>query len=203
MVLSSPSSASRWVSRWLVVMLSALMAIAAAAGQSGSATTGTSSATKSGASSATQAKKAKKSKKAKKKTAQSKAGSRAARAARTASIRRAFVASTELRPMAQQLATLRTPEAYAGVAAYARRNSGEAAAAAYLALGHAYLLDHRYADAVTNLRLSRQAGVELADYADFLSVEASQGAGEDQAAEAMVHGFADRYPDSIFNNKGA
>ncbi len=103
--------------------------------------------------------------------------------------------------MAQQLATLRTPEAFAGVAAYARRNSGEAAAAAYLALGHAYLLDHRYADAVTNLRLSRQAGGELADYADFLSAEASQSAGENQAAEAMVHGFADRYPDSIFNKR--
>ena len=103
--------------------------------------------------------------------------------------------------MAQQLATLRTPEAYAGVAAYARRNGGEAAAAAYLALGHAYLLDHRYADAVANLRLARQAGDELADYADFLSAEANQSAGENQAAEAVLHGFADRYPDSIFNKR--
>ena len=66
--------------------------------------------------------------------------SRAARVAHTARIKRAFVASTELRPMAQQLATLRTPEAYAGVAAYARSHTGDAAAAAYLALGHAYLL---------------------------------------------------------------
>ena len=103
--------------------------------------------------------------------------------------------------MAQQLATLRTPEAYAGVAAYARRNTGEAAAAAYLALGHAYLLDHHYAEAVTNLRLSQKAGDDLADYADFLSAEASQGAGDNQAAEAMLHGFADRYPDSVFNKR--
>jgi soluble lytic murein transglycosylase len=84
--------------------------------------------------------------------------SRAARAARTARLRQAFVASTELRPMAQQLATMRTPEAYAGVTAYARKHTGEAAAAAYLALGHAYLLDKRYAESETSLRQARQAG---------------------------------------------
>ena len=59
--------------------------------------------------------------------------------------------------MAQQLATLRTPEAYAGVAAYARSHTGDAAAAAYLALGHAYLLDKRYADAETALAAARHA----------------------------------------------
>ncbi len=46
---------------------------------------------------------------------------------------------------------LRTPEAYAGVTAYAHSHTGEAAAAAYLALGHAYLLDKRYAEAETAL----------------------------------------------------
>ncbi|MFP5204981.1 MAG: hypothetical protein ACLGSH_06480, partial [Acidobacteriota bacterium] len=65
--------------------------------------------------------------------------SQASRRRETARIRRAFVASSELRPMAQQLATLRTPAAYAGVTAYANRHSGDAAAAAHLALGHAYL----------------------------------------------------------------
>ena len=94
--------------------------------------------------------------------------SRAAKAARTARLRQAFVASTELRPMAQQLATMRTPEAYAGVTAYARKHSGEAAAAAYLALGHAYLQDKRYTEAEASLRQARQDGDELADYADFL-----------------------------------
>ena len=75
--------------------------------------------------------------------------------------------------MAQQLANLRTPEAYAGVTAYARKHTGEAAAAAYLALGHAYLLDKRYADAEASLRQARQTGQELADYADFLGAQAS------------------------------
>ncbi len=100
--------------------------------------------------------------------------------------------------MAQQLALLRTPEAYQGVTAYAHNHTGEAAAAAYLALGHAYLLDKRYAEASSNLALARNSGQELADYADFLGAQASHDAGDDSAAETLLKGFADRYPDSIF-----
>ena len=101
--------------------------------------------------------------------------------------------------MAQQLATLRTPEAYAGVTSYARRHNGDAAAAAYLALGHAYMLDKRYSDAEASLRQARQAGGELADYADFLGAQASHSAGDESAAEVLLHGFIERYPDSIFD----
>jgi soluble lytic murein transglycosylase len=125
--------------------------------------------------------------------------SRAARVAHTARLKQAFVASKELEPMAQQLATLRTPEAYAAVAAYAHSHTGEAAAAAYLALGHAYLLDKRYADAQTALAQARHADGELADYADFLDAEASHDAGDDAVAENILHGFTDRYPESIFD----
>jgi soluble lytic murein transglycosylase len=123
---------------------------------------------------------------------------KSARAARTAHIHQAFVASTELRPMAQQLATMRTPAAYTGVTGYAHQHTGEAAAAAYLALGHAYLLDKRYAEAATSLRQARQAGDALADYADFLAAQANHDSGNDSAAEALLRGFAGRYPDSIF-----
>lgn len=101
--------------------------------------------------------------------------------------------------MAQQLALLRTPAAYAGVTSYARRNSGEAAAAAYLALGHAYLLDKRYPDAIASLRQARQAGDALADYAEFLAAQANHESGNQQGAEALLHGFTTRYPDSIFS----
>jgi soluble lytic murein transglycosylase len=124
---------------------------------------------------------------------------KSARAARTARIHQAFVASTELRPMAQQLATLRTPAAYAGVTKYAHAHTGEAASAAYLALGHAYLADRRFAEATENLRLARQAGQELADYDDFLGAQANHQAGNETAAEVLLRGFATRYPDSIFN----
>ncbi len=127
--------------------------------------------------------------------------SRAERMAQTAHMRKTFVASTELRPMAQQLSMMRTPEAYAGVTAYARKHTGEAAAAAYLALGHAYLLDKRYKDAEDALRSARRAGDDLADFADFLNAQANHAAGDDAAAEALLHGFMDRYPDSIFDDK--
>lgn len=101
--------------------------------------------------------------------------------------------------MAQQLTTLRTPAAYAGVTAFAHRQSGDAAAAAYLALGHAYLLDKRYSEAAASLRQTRQSSEVLADYADFLGAEAEHYGGNESAAEAMLKGFNDRHPDSIFD----
>ncbi len=101
--------------------------------------------------------------------------------------------------MAQQLALLRTPEAYAGVAAYARSHTGDAAAAAYLALGHAYLLDKRYAEAVANLAEAKRSGDALDDYAEFLGARANHESGNEAAAEALLHAFTDRYPESIFN----
>jgi len=123
------------------------------------------------------------------------------RAARSAKLKQAFVASTELRPMAQQLATTRTAAAYAGVSAYAHAHSGEAASAAYLALGHAYLLDNRFSDASANLRQARAAGDALADYAEFLGAKAAHEGGNDTAAEELIKGFAARNPDSIFNTQ--
>jgi soluble lytic murein transglycosylase len=100
--------------------------------------------------------------------------------------------------MAQQLATLRTPAAYAGVSKYAQQHTGEAAAAAYLALGHAYWLDRRFGEAISDFRLARKSGEELADYADFLAARANHEAGNEEAAEALLNGFSERYPDSIF-----
>jgi soluble lytic murein transglycosylase len=100
--------------------------------------------------------------------------------------------------MAQQLATLRTPAAYAGVTKYAQHHTGEAAAAAYLALGRAYLLDKRYGEAIDDFRLARKAGSELADYADFLNARANHEVGNEETAEALLKGFAERYPESIF-----
>jgi soluble lytic murein transglycosylase len=114
-------------------------------------------------------------------------------------IKRAFVASSELRPMAQQLATLRTPAAYAGVGNYAQRHTGDAAAAAYLALGHAYLTDRRFAEASTNLHQARQASDVLADYADFLAARSDHEAGNEAAAEALLHDFIQKYPQSVFD----
>ncbi len=136
----------------------------------------------------------------KKKSAKHHASTRRKRRPSTRAIRikRAFVASAELRPMAQQLANLRTPAAYAGVTAYARKHTGDAAAAAYLALGNAYLADKRYAEAAENFHLVDKSSDVLDDYADFLAALADHQAGDEAAAEALLHGFASRYPSSIF-----
>lgn len=118
--------------------------------------------------------------------------------ARSLRLQKAFVASSELRPMAQQLATNRSPAAYAGVTAYARSHSGEGASAAYLALGHAYLLDHRYPEAVEALGKASAEGVTLDDYAKFLAAQAQMQAGKFAAAQDALSGFAAKYPESIF-----
>ena len=100
--------------------------------------------------------------------------------------------------MAQQLAASRSPAAYAGVLSYAKSHPGEGAAAAYLALGHAYLLDHRDADAAANFALAKRAGDALDDYADYLGAQAAIQANRADQAYALLDHFADHYPDSIF-----
>jgi soluble lytic murein transglycosylase len=192
------------LARFLAGLLAALMVVTPVAAQSSGDSAQDSA--KSSTSTSHKAKKsAKPSGKGKKAKADKKSKTAARRtkkrrpSARTKRIKLAFVASSELRPMAQQLVTLRTPAAYAGVTNYARQHTGEAAAAAYLALGHAYLLDKRYTEAIANLRQARQAGDILGDYADFLAARANQVEGNEAAAEALLRGFTERYPDSIFD----
>lgn len=101
--------------------------------------------------------------------------------------------------MAQQLAATRSAAAYAGVENYARQHPGEAASAAYLALGHAYMLDHKYADAAASFHRAATSGTALDDYADYLGAQALLKAGRGTEAYALLDHFADRHPDSIFN----
>ena len=110
----------------------------------------------------------------------------------------AFIASAMLRPMAQQLIATRTGAAYNGVLAYAAAHPGEAAAAANLAVGHAYALDHRFGDAEGAFRAAAGAGNALADYADFLGAQAAISAGRPGDAIAALEHFPDKYPDSLF-----
>ncbi len=118
--------------------------------------------------------------------------------ARTAQLQHAFIASTQLRPMAQQLGNYRSTAAYAGVEAYAHTHTGAAASAAYLALGHAYLLDHRYPDALTALSYANAQSNSLDDYADYFSAQADLQSSQLTAAGAILSTFAAKYPDSIF-----
>ncbi len=110
----------------------------------------------------------------------------------------AFLASAQLRPMAQQLASTRAAAAYAGVLSYAKSHPGEGAATAYLALGHASMLDHKYADAAADFRQANLAGQSLDDYADYLGAQAAVQGGRPGDAYGLLEGFAARYPESIF-----
>jgi soluble lytic murein transglycosylase len=109
-----------------------------------------------------------------------------------------FHATEQLRPMAQQLAATRSVAAYSGVLTYARTHPGEAAATAYLALGHAYTLDRRYSDALDMYHRAASAGNALDDYADYLGAQVALQAGRGTDAYALLDRFAERHPDSIF-----
>ena len=110
----------------------------------------------------------------------------------------AFVQTEQLRPMAQQLASTRSAAAYAGVQSYAVAHPGEGAAAAYLAIGHAYTLDRSYGAAGGAFRQAAGAGISLKDYADFLGAQAALQNHDASGAIALLTGFAARYPESIF-----
>lgn len=125
--------------------------------------------------------------------------------ARSRRLQRAFVASSQLRPMAQQLAQSPTPAAFAGVSAYAHSHTGEAAAAAYLALGHAYLLQRNLPESVAALRSAHLEGATnatpdgvLADYADYLTAQAYLQSNQLPQAELVLNDYVEKYPDSIF-----
>ena len=117
--------------------------------------------------------------------------------ARAHQLHHAFVASSELRPMAQQLIQQRTPQAYAGVLRYARSHTGEAAAAAYMALGQAYMDDGKFKEAASSFQLANRYGQALDDYADYLGAKANFAQQQFAAAEQLLQGFAERHPDSI------
>ena len=99
--------------------------------------------------------------------------------------------------MAQQLAASRSAAAFAGVQNYAATNPGEPASAAYLAVGHAYVADRRYGEAVTAYRQA-SGGTALRDYADYLGAQAALQNHDGNTAITLLTGFADRYPGSIF-----
>src|SRR5207244_8430383 len=80
----------------------------------------------------------------------------------------AFVASAALKPMARQLLQDRTPAAYAGVEAYARRHSKEdAGALAWLVVGYSHVVDRDFAKAIDPLNHAKPLAGDLGDYVSY------------------------------------
>jgi soluble lytic murein transglycosylase len=117
--------------------------------------------------------------------------------AHAAQLERASVASSQLRPLAQQLASNSTRRAYDDVLRYARAHTGEASSAAYLALGHAYLADGKCDKAPDALERARRAGDALKDYADYFEAKAEFCQNKFVPAQDRLQNFASRHPDSV------
>ena len=124
---------------------------------------------------------------------------RAALTVQTLRLNSAFIASSTLRPMAQQLAALRSPAGFAAVSGYASSHAGAAASTAYLAMGHAYALDHRYAEAANAFGEAARTDGTLSDYADYLGAQALVAEQHFGDAVPLLDRFTDRHPDSIFD----
>ena len=115
-------------------------------------------------------------------------------------VRQAFAASANLRPMAQQLLQDRTPVAYAGVEAYARRHSKEdAGALAWLVIGYARTLDHDYGKAIDPLNRAKAGASELGDYVAYYLGDAYLKTGHNAEALAALADFSKNFPDSLLN----
>jgi soluble lytic murein transglycosylase len=113
-------------------------------------------------------------------------------------MRQAFVASTTLRPMAQQLIQDRTPQAYAGVEGYARAHSKEdAGALAWLVVGYAHVLDHDYAKALDPLNRAQPLAGDLGDYVAYYLGTCYLQTGRQAEALAALANFAAAHPDSL------
>ena len=113
-------------------------------------------------------------------------------------VKRAFVASAALRPMAQQLLQDRTPPAYAAIEAYARRHAKEdAGALAWLVLGYAHTIDHDYAKAIDPLNRAKAGASDLGDYVAYYLGNAYLQTGHTAEALSTLLEFSKAFPDSL------
>ncbi|HEY7615267.1 MAG TPA: tetratricopeptide repeat protein, partial [Terriglobales bacterium] len=100
--------------------------------------------------------------------------------------------------MARQLVQDRTPAAYSGVEAYARRHAKEdAGALAWLVLGYARSLDHEYLKAIEPLQRAKVHAGDLGEYVAYYLGSAYMQTGRSGEAIATLGGFEQKFPDSL------
>ncbi len=116
-------------------------------------------------------------------------------------MRRTFVASSDLRPMARQLVEFRTPAAYAGVENYAHSHAGtEAGALAWFAVGYAHYLDAQYPAAIAALEKAQPQIGELKDYVAFFIGNSYVLSNNSEESLAYLRDFGTRFPDSLYDH---
>ncbi len=124
--------------------------------------------------------------------------------ARIKKMSQAFVASSDLRPMALQLVEARTSAAYAGVQKYADSHAGtQAGAFAWLVIGYAHTLDNEFDKAVPAFLNARGKTGELEDYVDFLLGSSQAALHKPGDVVEALSGFEKRNPDSLYRREAA
>jgi len=163
------------------------------ASQASSTTKKSSAATKSSKSSASKSLASKSMAKSKKTSTR-----KHRRSPRVQRMHAAFVASADLKPMAQQLLQDRTPAAYAGVEAYAQKHAkDDAGSLAWLVVGYARWLDHDYPRTIEALNRAKLHAGDLGDYVAFYLGNAYLQSGHTAEAVATLTPFSKNYPDSL------
>ena len=100
--------------------------------------------------------------------------------------------------MAQQLLENRSPQAYQGVEAYARKHAkDDAGPLAWLVIGYAHNLDKDFSSARSSWDRARPLEPLLGDYLAYLQAAAYQGEGNHAAVLQTLDGFDQKYPDSL------
>lgn len=100
--------------------------------------------------------------------------------------------------MAQQLLENRTPQAYAGVEAYARKHAkDDAGPLAWLVVGYAHYLDRDFGSARSSWQRSQALEPLLGDYLAYLNAAAYQGENNPADVLKTLDGFDQKYPDSL------
>ena len=116
-------------------------------------------------------------------------------------MQRTFVASADLKPMAQQLLESHSKPAYNAVEKYAKRHASDAAGSlAWLVLGIARSSDsgNQSDKAITAFKNARPHAGELGDYVDYLLAAVYRNNRGSQDVILTLGGFAKHYPDSGF-----
>lgn len=106
--------------------------------------------------------------------------------------------------MAQQLLQSRSPQAYAGVEAYAHKHQKDAAGPlAWMVVGYAHYLDKDYPKSLTAWQRCDELAPALGDYLDYFRASAYAGEENHQAVVKTLDGFDEKYPDSILIHDSA
>jgi soluble lytic murein transglycosylase len=112
----------------------------------------------------------------------------------------AFVASATLKPMARQLLQDRTPQAYAGVEAFARKHSAEdAGSLAWLAVGFARFTDRDFAKSIDALSRAKPNAGDIGDYVSYYLAASYLEAGRTPEAVAVLSSFDQTFPQSLLS----